>query len=134
MKERKINHPADSRPVSVWFLALLILVLNLTGCSRFGDSDGMYSDSEAEDMAQRAVGLIPNGTTKTKREVFTALRLNTHRLTEHQVTGPFKHVYFERARLSRNYCIVWMMTTQDSTPHKSLERKIYGLEIRPCQQ
>lgn len=116
---------------SLLHIGLLLWVVSFTACSYFKRSDGLYTDLEAEVIAQRASGLIPNGTTKTKREVFEALRLDLRRLGDRRVNGPFNNVYFERARLSQSYEISWMMATQDSTPHESLEREIYGLRILP---
>jgi hypothetical protein len=76
-------------------ISLLLWIASFTACSHLEQPTGLYTDSKAELMAKRATGLIPNGTTKTKREVFEALGLDPHRLGEPRITGPYNYVYFE---------------------------------------
>jgi hypothetical protein len=114
-------------------ISLLLWVVSFTACSHSQRPAGLYTDAEAQQIAKRATGLIPNGTTKTKREVFDTLRIDPRRIGDLRVTGPYNHVYFERGRLSPSHAISWMMATQDTTPHESSGRRIYGLRILPYE-
>lgn len=88
----------------------------------------IYSNTGGAALRQAAENVVPNGTTKPKKDVLSALHIDSELMTNHRVIW-VHHTAHETWQLSKNFDITWMATRQDRTPLEDENRLIYGVRI-----
>jgi hypothetical protein len=130
-----------------YFTTIILLVVLATGCERQRNyqpgigsearamshssmSEPLYSDQEAKNLVKAAEDVVPIGQSRSKREVFRLLNVDSRRFRDPR-SYAMMNANVEKVQISENFDLTWMCAAHDKTPLESEERQIYGVRVVP---
>ena len=93
-------------------------------------SEPLYSDQEAKNLVKAAEDVVPIGQSRSKREVFRLLNVDSRRFRDPR-SYAMMNANVEKVQISENFDLTWMCAAHDKTPLESEERQIYGVRVVP---